>query len=59
MPAQARVQLPWEGLRGTKWQLVDLLNEERWERDGDELAGAGLYVDLAPWGGNFFTVQRL
>ena len=48
-PAQARVHLPWEDLAGQPWTLIDQLGEGTFERDGDELADAGLYVGLDPW----------
>jgi len=47
--AQGRVLPRWPQLTGSNWQLSDLLRPMVFERDGDELAGAGLYVDLAPW----------
>ena len=56
-PSQARVRVPGEGIGGKKWRLVDLLNGETWDRDGDEMGGAGLYFDLAPWGCNFFRLE--
>jgi hypothetical protein len=56
-PAQARVELPWPGLAGRFWQLTDLLDGQIFERDGDELAGAGLYVDLAPWSSHVVTFR--
>jgi hypothetical protein len=30
------------------------MNGERYERDGDEMLGQGLYVDLEPWRFHFF-----
>ena len=58
-PAQARVRVPGEGIRGKQWHLVDLLNGETWDRDGDEMGGAGLYFDLAPWKCSFFRLESL
>ena len=55
-PAQARLALPWDGLRGRSWRLVDLLDGRAFERDGDELAGPGLYVDLPAWGSHVLAV---
>jgi glycosidase len=55
--AQARVQLSWNELSGRQWQLTDLLNGERFERDGNELEEAGLYVDLPGWGFYFLHFQ--
>ncbi len=57
--AQARVQVPGEEIRGRNWHLVDLLTGEAWDRDGDEMGGPGLYVDLGPWNCNFFRLQPL
>jgi len=48
-PAQARIQLDWPDLPGRSWRLTDLLNQAVFERDGDELASPGLFVDLGPW----------
>jgi hypothetical protein len=47
--AQGRVRLAWDGLPGRTWRLTSLLGEDVYERDGAELADAGLYVDLCPW----------
>lgn len=47
--SQARVRLPWPGLDGHTVRLRDPLQDGVLERDGDELAREGLYVDLAPW----------
>jgi hypothetical protein len=48
-PAQARVQLPWNDLQGKRWRLSELLSGARYEREGTELAGSGLFVDLDGW----------
>lgn len=52
-PAQARVELPWGDVAGRRWRLFDALSGEHFERDGDELAAAGLYVALEPWASHF------
>jgi hypothetical protein len=49
-PAQGRVGLGWTDLRGRGWTLTDLLDEQVFERNGDELAGQGLFVALPSWG---------
>ncbi|NEB00852.1 alpha-amylase family glycosyl hydrolase [Streptomyces sp. SID13726] len=49
-PAQARVPLPWDDLRGRAHRLTDLLDGAVYDRDGDELADSGLFVSLAAWG---------
>ena len=55
-PSQARIVLPWPQLLGRSWRLVDLLDGRAFERDGDELAGPGLYVDLPAWGAHLLAV---
>jgi hypothetical protein len=56
--AQCRVRLTAAGLAGYQWLLSDRLGEERWERDGTELATAGLYLDLEARGARLFSVRR-
>jgi hypothetical protein len=56
-PTQARVRLEWPDLPGGGWRLTDLLNQRVFERDGDELAGPGLFVDLGPWQYHLFAVE--
>lgn len=55
--AQARVQVPWEEVRGETWHLVDTLSNASYDRDGDEMASSGLYVELEPWSYSFFQYQ--
>jgi Alpha amylase, catalytic domain len=47
--AQARVKVPWDELRGSSWRLTDTLSETTYERNGNEMADSGLYVELEPW----------
>ena len=44
--SQAHVQVPCDELKGTTWSLNDVLSGESYERSGDEIRDAGLYVDL-------------
>jgi glycosidase len=46
---QGRVRIDWDDLAGRSWRLHDRLSGATYDRSGDELASAGLYVDLAPW----------
>jgi hypothetical protein len=48
-PAQGRVPLPWPDLAGGPVAFTDLLRDEAFYRDGDELASEGLFVSLDPW----------
>ncbi|MFI0089535.1 alpha-amylase [Streptomyces bobili] len=56
-PARARLPLPWDDLRGRTLRLTDLLTSRTYDREGDELAGQGLFVDLGPWQGHVFRVS--
>jgi hypothetical protein len=56
--AQCRVVPDVPGLAQHAWHLADRLGDERWLRDGRELAAAGLYLDLPPRGAQLFAVRR-
>ena len=55
--AQARVRVPWDELRGITWHLDDALSSESYDRSGDEMRDAGLYVDLGPWKCHLFHLS--
>ena len=55
--AQARVHVPWDELRGKQWRLNDVLSGESYDRSGDEMRDAGLYVELGPWNCHLFQVR--
>jgi len=52
--SQARVQVPWKEVRGETWRLIDALLDASYDRDGEEMAASGLYVELQPWSYCFF-----
>jgi len=52
-PLEARVSLKRPEIGSGNWLLTDELSGDRYERDGNELARAGLYVELKPWGYHF------
>ena len=56
-PSQGYLRLPHPDLAGRTWTLDDQLGPEHYERDGADLLDRGLYIDLAPWGHNFFRMQ--
>ena len=56
--AQARVHVPWDELRGKQWRLNDVLSGESYDRSGDEMRDAGLYVDLGPWKCHLFQMRQ-
>ncbi len=49
-PAQGRILLVGPDWAGRAWRLIDRLDGRVFERSGSDLAGAGLFVDLPPWG---------
>ncbi len=51
---QARVRVPWEKVRGETWHLIDALSDASYDRDGNEMAASGLYIELQPWSYCFF-----
>ncbi len=51
--AQGRIRFPGNDLRGQNWRLNDALSEVTYERNGDEMHDAGLYVALGPWASHF------
>lgn len=56
---QAYVPLGTEDLSQTNWSLVDLLGEERYERNGDDLAEQGLYLDVGPHAAQVFHFKPI
>ena len=57
--SQALIRVPWDGLRESMWRLDDRISGETFERSGNDMRDAGLYVDLKPWEYNFFQLQAL
>ena len=53
---QCRVRLSHPGLAGQLVSFSDRLGPEHYARDGDALAGEGLYLDLPGWGYNLFAI---
>jgi len=56
-PAQSRVRVPLDELRGKTWRLNDLLGAETYDRSGDEMRDSGLYVELKPWQCHLFKLS--
>jgi glycosidase len=55
--SQARVQVPWDVLTGKQWRMNDLLSAQTYDRSGDEMRYAGLYVELGPWQCHLFQLH--
>jgi hypothetical protein len=54
--SQCYVELPWSELEARMWRLKDRMGNALYDRQGDELARQGLYVDLPAWGYYLFEV---
>ena len=50
---QARISLKRPEGGSDNWLFTDELSGDRYEREGEELAQQGLYVELQPWGCHF------
>ncbi|MFZ2447473.1 MAG: cyclase family protein [Syntrophobacteraceae bacterium] len=51
--SQALIRIPWQDIGGAQWGLVDVLSDERFDRNGDRMQSPGLYVDLDGWNWHF------
>jgi hypothetical protein len=56
---QCYLRLPFAGLAGGQFRLVDLMGSEVYERDGADLVDRGLFIDLAAWRYNVFTLETV
>src|SRR5262249_46496503 len=53
---QCFVRLPFAELDRRRWRLQDLIGSATYERDGDDLAGRGLYLDEPAWQASVFSM---
>jgi hypothetical protein len=54
---QCHLRLPFDGLAGRQFRLVDVMGSEVYLRDGGDLAEPGLYIDLGAWRFNVFRLD--
>ncbi len=57
--SQCYVRLPFADLGNGHWRLEDLLSDEQYDRDGNNLRSRGLYLDAPPWHCHAFTMTKL
>jgi len=55
--SQCYLHLPFANLGGHGWRFRDLLRETQYDRDGDDLASRGLYLDMTPWQAQVFEMK--
>ena len=58
-PSQCYAPLKIDGLAERNWQMTNLLGNEFFQRNGDDLAQAGLYLDVPPHGAQLFHFQPI
>jgi hypothetical protein len=57
--SQCYVRIPFPDLAGRKVSLKDLIGAATFDREGNELASRGLYLDLRAWGYHVFEVTLM
>lgn len=57
--SQGMARLEAHGLAGGSWRLEDLMSAQVFERPGDDIVSAGLYIDLAPWEYHMLRFERI
>lgn len=55
--SQGFVKLPFEELRAKNVRFRDWMGSATYERDGSDLVGRGLYLDMPAWGFHVFDVK--
>jgi glycosidase len=56
--SQCYVRLPFPDLGNAQWRLTDLMEDATYDRDGDDLKGRGLYLDVRPWQASIFSLTK-
>ena len=56
--SQGYLRLPFGELAGNSWRFQDLLSDAVYDRDGDDLAARGLFLDVAPWQAAVFSATK-
>ena len=54
---QSYVRLPFPDLLGRTVCFRDVMGSAVYDREGDDLAGRGLYLDMPPWGFHVFDLE--
>jgi hypothetical protein len=55
--SQCYVRLPFADLGNGQWRLQDLIGDATYERNGNDLQGRGLYLDMWPWQASVFSLK--
>jgi len=57
--SQCYLTMPWDARAGQQWQLRDRMGTAFFERDGEELAARGLYLDMPAWAFHIFEIHTI
>ncbi|QSA97806.1 alpha-amylase family glycosyl hydrolase [Methylococcus sp. EFPC2] len=57
--SQCYVALPFEKLADHRWRFSNLLDSASYDREGNDLAAHGIFLDLRPWQACVFAVEKL
>ena len=57
--SQCHLRLPFTELKNGRFQLIDVMGSEIYDRNGNDLMDPGLYVDLGSWRYNLFRLERI
>jgi hypothetical protein len=55
--SQCYLRLPFRDVGDRQWRLQDQLGPAGYDRDGNDLQGRGLYLDLVPWQACVFSLS--
>jgi hypothetical protein len=56
--SQCRLRLPFTDLNNASWRFEDLFCCDVFDRDGNELQSAGLFLDMRPWQAAVYSLKR-
>jgi hypothetical protein len=56
-PSQCYLDMPFPEIKDRSVRLEDSLGPARYDREGNELLGRGLYLDLQPWSYHVFDLE--
>ncbi|RIW12593.1 alpha-amylase [Algoriphagus lacus] len=57
--SQCYLKLPLNGYAGSDWRLQDLLSKTYYDRNGNDLQSAGLFLDLDAWEYHVFELKKI
>jgi 4-alpha-glucanotransferase len=55
--SQGKIRIPRDDLGARSWRLTDTITGQVFDRDGGEMRGPGLFVDLEGWGYHLFRIS--